>query len=401
MKSIDKKYELGILEDRSADELLPFDHDFFSLKDKNILVLGGSETFSTHRQKRYCEIVEEQAFPDLYLNTEILKTQTEGYENHEFMSYLMPFMVKNEEQFRYTKEQYKQMEFAQRRDEYYRNRCNIIGMRYLGEERAEYYAAELLRDVFLSQIAKKNGKRWQRIDANIVAQNLRKWVIFGHCFGDRIARYMDFLMRYQMLKIGYSIEETSYIQRQMTVFGHNSMVESVGQENRGFLYFERMLAKDGEYKSKQFPQDSFQSYFQRMKILSNKVYLVPLNEQEIALLVATTNDKRKVSSVVISEHDKGYWKSTECKPIAAQKEERIFRSIFNEVLRTDYLLQNWRQVIDNSIKKSPNDVDKIHQAIKNGQSYYPFEKGKSMAEQYMSEKYLIGGKMATKTFLER
>ena len=64
-------------------------------------------------------------------------------------------------------------------------------------------------------------------------------------------------------------------------------------------------------------------------------------------------------------------------------------------------MQNWRQVIDNSIKKSPNDVDKIHQAIKNGQSYYPFEKGKSMAEQYMSEKYLIGGKMVAKTFLER
>ncbi len=376
-----KKYELGILPVKYSDELLPVDYDIFKAKNKNILVLGGSETYNKHRQKRYCEIVENKVFPDLHSNMEIIKTQTEGYVNHSLLLFM-----NDKEQFRYTKEQYKQMEFAHCRDEYYRNRCNIIGMRYLCDEDAEYYAGELLKDIFLPQIAEKKGRQWQRLDTKIAARNMRKWIIFGHCFGDRIMRCMDFLMRHKMLKIGYSIEEASYIQQQMVVFGHNSMVASIGQDSNGFLYLERMLAKDGEYGRVRFPQDSFQSYFQRMKILSNKVYMVPLNEQEIALLVTTTNDKRKASSIVISEHDKGYWKNTECKPIPAQNEERIFRSIFNEVLRTNYLLQNWRQVIDNLMKKSPNDMDKIHQAIKNGQSYYPSEKSRNIPGKSVSKR---------------
>lgn len=376
-----KKYELGILPVKYSDELLPVDYDIFKAKNKNILVLGGSETYNKHRQKRYCEIVENKVFPDLHSNMEIIKTQTEGYVNHSLLLFM-----NDKEQFRYTKEQYKQMEFAHCRDEYYRNRCNIIGMRYLGDEDAEYYAGELLQDIFLPQIAEKKGRQWQRLDTKIAARNMRKWIIFGHCFGDRIMRCMDFLMLHKMLKIGYSIEEASYIQRQVVVFGHNSMVASIGQDSNGFLYLERMLAKDGECGRARFPQDSFQSYFQRMKILSNKVYMVPLNEQEIALLVTTTNDKRKASSIVISEHDKGYWKSMEYKPVAAQKEERIFRSIFNEVLRNDYLLRDWKQVVGNSMKNSPSDVDEIRQTIKNGQSYYPSEKSRNKPDKSVSKR---------------
>lgn len=381
-----KKYELGILPVKYSDELLPVDYDIFKAKNKNILVLGGSETYNKHRQIRYCEIVEEHVFPDLHLNMEVIKTQTEGYEDHDLTSYLMSLSVKDEEKFKYTKEQYKQMEFAHCRDEYYRNRCNIIGMRYLCDKDAEYYADELLQDVFLPQIAERKGKKWQCLDVQTAAQNMRKWVIFGHCFGDRIARCMDFLMLHKMLKIGYSIEEASYIQRQVVVFGHNSMVASIGQDCNGFLYLERMLAKDGECGRARFPQDSFQSYFQRMEISNDKVYLVPLNEREIALLLTTTNDKRKIASVVISEHDKGYWKSMEYKPVAAQKEERIFRSIFNEVLRNDYLLRDWKQVVGNSMKNSPSDVDEIRQTIKNGQSYYPSEKSRNKPDKSVSKR---------------
>lgn len=374
MNDKSKKYELGILSAEVAEELRPVEYAVSGPENKNILVLGGSETFSKHRQKRYCEIVEDLAFPDLHLNMGIIETQTEGYVNPHFFL----FYINDEEEFKYTKKQYKQMEFAHRRDEYYRGRCNIIGMRYLSEDGAEYYANELLNDIFLPQIAEKNGKRWQRLDTEIAARNMRKWIIFGHCFGDRIARYMDFLMSHKMLKIGYSPEDTAYIKRQTVVFGHNSMVASLGRENDGFLYFERMLAKDGEYQSRKFPQDSFQSYFQRMKISDDKVYLVSLNEREVTLLLTTTNDMSNISSVVINEHDKGYWKNAECKTLTAQKEERVFRTIFNEVLRTDYLLHDWRHIIDNSLKNSQNNRDEICQAIKNGQHYYPMENRKNM-----------------------
>ena len=239
---------------------------------------------------------------------------------------------------------------------------------------------KLLKNIFLPQIAEKRGKRWQRLDTEIAARNMRKWIVFGHCFGDRIARYMDFQMLHKMLKMGYSPEEASYIKRQTVVFGHNSIEASLGQDGDGFLYFERMLAKDGEYQSIKFPQDSFQSYFQRMEISNDKVYLVSLNEREVALLLTTTNDMSKISSVVINEHDKGYWKSAEYKPLAAQKEERVFRTIFNEVLRTDYLLHDCRQILDNSMKKSLNNRDEIYQAIRNGQHYYPSEKRKNIQE---------------------
>lgn len=363
-----------MLSAKIAEELCSVDCVTSGTENKNILVLGGSETFSKHRQKRYCEIVENLAFPDLHLNMEVLKTQTEGYVDPPNLL----FYIDDEEQSLYTKKQYKQMEFAHRRDKYYRDRCNIIGMRYLSDERAEYYAGELLNDIFLPQIAKKSGKQWQCLDTEIAARNMRKWIVFGHCFGDRIARYMDFLMLHKMIKIGYSPEDASYIKRQMVVFGHNSMEASLGQEDDGFLYFERMLAKDGEYQNREFPQDSFQSYFQRMKISNDKVYLVSLNEREVALLLTTTNDMRRISSVVISEHDKGYWKSAEYKPLAAQKEERAFRTIFNEILRTDYLLHGWRQIVDNSMKKSPNNRDELYQAIRNGQHYYPSKNWKDI-----------------------
>ncbi len=373
MNDNDKKYELGVLSAEIAEDLCPIEQAIFNTENKNILVLGGSETFNKYRQKRYCEIVERLAFPDLHLNMEVLETQTEGYKKTNSL-YLH---IKDVEQFKYTKEQYKQMEVAHRIDKYYRDRCDIIGMRYLSEERAEYYAGELLKDIFLPQIAKKCGKRWQRLDTEVAARNMRKWVIFGHCFGDEIARCMDFLMLHKMLKMGYSPEDASYIKRQMVVFGHNSMVSSLGQEDDGFLYFERMLAKDGEYQRIKFPQDSFQSYFQRMKISDDKVYLVSLNEREIALLLSTTNDMSRISSVVISEHDKGYWKSAEDKPLTAQEEERVFRTVFNEVIRTDYLLQGWRQVVDNLVKNSPDNRDEIYQATNNGQYYYQREKWKN------------------------
>lgn len=141
------------------------------------------------------------------------------------------------------------------------------------EENNPQYIEDLYKKVIEPRISQNGGKT--RLDAKEAARRLRKITFVAHCHGGFTALKLEEFMQKKMNDLGYSLQESSEIQKQMFVAAH-APGSPLGVSKSTFVSF--MSAADGQIPQ---PNNYFSHYInKRMQEESRRFYGEEDQDQE-------------------------------------------------------------------------------------------------------------------------
>lgn len=242
-------------------------------------------------------------------------------------------------------------------------------------------AQKLLDKYIIPLVANKDEYgNLHRISAGKAAQNMRRLILFTHCYGGEIQKELDRQLQQTMSDLGYLAEERRFIHRQMVVFQHNNIDTSL-EDN---IFFSSQLIRisnaDEEISPSELKQNTFRHFTLKHRPQENDVLWINLLSNCNVLLA------NRITLAGAKEHNGGYWQDSALKSIAGNKEEHIFQLVFNEVAESSYFIENMSQIIKNSLLNHSEDAKLMTLAQEKGQKFYnEFERQKKEIKKEFDE----------------
>ncbi len=343
------KFSIGIRDYSLPNHWRESDSDFSFNHKKTILILPGSGTNSAKEANGMCKIVE-QMLPE------------EEKNNFQICSL------------------------------YYANSFTL-------SEPTVIRAQNLLDKYIIPLISNKDEYgNLHRISAGKAAQNMRRLILFTHCYGGDIQKELDRQLQQTMSDLGYLTEERRFIHRQMVVFQHNNIDASLEDNTFFSSQLIRISAADEKTSLKDLQQNTFRHFVLEHRPQENDVLWIDLSPDCNVLLA------NKIALVNAQEHNGGYWLDSSSKSLAGNKEEHIFQLVFNEVLKSSYFIENMSQILKKSLLTHSEAVNLVTVAQEKGQNFYnEFEQQKNeIAQEYNKiKKEIEQGTIAEAKFSEK
>lgn len=320
-------------------------------KKKNILAFAGNQTFSQSRANGFCKIVERVAFPELNTDPEQMMRWVKAEENNPLSrKYLKNIYAPHTEET-FSKETYKRRCIEHQKSQYYRNKCNILGLIYNEEWQDKQYARGLWAET-APLVASPYDDKWIRRSLSHAAHNMRHFVGVTHCFGGNILMEYDNLL-YDFLKcIGYSDTEANIISRQQIYFHQGNLTDETKIRKLHGIHIFRLTRQDEEFRHVVYPTGSVMQAIKKTPLPDDEPVLFALAPHQYILLVEKrANWDRNFLPVL--EHDKGYWLADNHDFPKNQNERAVFKALLYEATRTNYLIKDSKHFIENTIKHHP------------------------------------------------
>ena len=123
------------------------------------------------------------------------------------------------------------------------------------------YVKDIFDKMILPRISKNNGD--EKLDVKDAAQKIRKLNIVAHCHGAYTALMLEEMMQQKMKELGYSKEDSDYIQKQMLVIAQSPYCP-LGVSKSTFVSF--FSAKDEETSHYNYFEDAIKAIKKSEKI---------------------------------------------------------------------------------------------------------------------------------------
>ena len=290
------EFHMGMRHDDSDTHWIDVSSDFSFLgAKKSILVLPGSGTSSSEAANGMCKLVEKMLPPELRENYQICSLY---YANSSMQQ-----------------------------------RLTVI--------RAE----KIFNDFIVPLVAYKDeNDDLQRLDTLQAAHNLRHLTVVTHCYGGYIMQEIDRLLDQTMADLSYTPQERELIHKQLFVVQHNNIDEDLGKTDFGSSHLIRISTSDDHVCYQDALNPSFCFYVGSSSFQDEDLMYVRLSDHTRVLVAdRITIDGRK-------EHNGGYWLESCYKTETGQKEEKIFQSIFKEVITSDTLIEDFEQIARHALR---------------------------------------------------
>lgn len=207
----------------------------------------------------------------------------------------------------------------------------------------------------------KNGNL-HRMSAAKAAYNARKLIIGTHCYGSSILNEINRLTDELMTDLGYLTEERRFIQKQIFVVQHNNIEKNLDEHKFNFSNLIRLSAVDERLDLRDTYDGTFRHYVTTADLSDKDALFFNMAENADVLLVHRTVMAGR------NGHNGGFW-SHGFKLDGALKEEQFFKLVFDEVVSTDYFIENTRQILDKALTKQPDKQELAKQVINGGTAY--------------------------------
>lgn len=258
-------------------------------------------------------------------------------------------------------------------------------------------AQRMFDKYFVPLIAHKDDNDdLHRLPTQEAMKNMRNLVIFTHCYGGYIMDALEEQLKQTMQELNYSPEEQALIAKQLFVIQHNNIENEIENNPSATTQLIRISQDDDERCAGDMKYGTFSHYLQTRNIQDDEVSYIKISENRRILYA------KRITEQNVSEHNGGYWQDLKHKTLAGFHEDMVARIIFEEVLSSDYQLENMEQIIKNACKKNPGAKEEMTPAL---------NVGKAVTDGYIeySQKYnggfkalydkLLGGKLRKEDIL--
>lgn len=224
--------------------------------------------------------------------------------------------------------------------------------------------ASMLLDYFVPLVAQKDQYGdLKRISMDKAAENMRNVIIATHCYGSRIINEVDKKLDEIMKDIGYNDKEIEYIHKQLFVLHQNTPVEDIGINKPKSTNILRISKSDENNIPANYQLKSFPYYILSEQMTEDEVLISPLSDNIHAIITSRVSQKGE------SEHNGAYWLEDKFKTKAGKKEEIVANAIFNEVVSSDYPIDNLDQILHMVTKKKPLLANEIQEMYEYGREF--------------------------------
>ena len=268
--------------------------------------------------------------------------------------------------------------------------CEICGCYYPENEKTVQNTAlramEIVDKFLVPLIADKdeNGNLTKLSFAQ-ACRNMRNVVVVTHCYGSRVMAVIDEQLDQIMRDIGYSETQAKLIHRQLFVAHHNNPREDLGSKALNSTNLYRITQADERNTPEEFVIGSLQHFISTEEMVDDELLLMPISATEHALVI------KRISDGVESEHNGGYWIKPYEKLSAARLEETAFRIVLQEVVGSNYPIENLTEIEEKAWHGNPDIQDYATQIREYGQEFADdyFSLRQALTERYKINKNLL------------
>jgi len=224
-------------------------------------------------------------------------------------------------------------------------------------------AQRMFDKYFVPLIATKDkNDDLQRLSADQAMKNVRNLVVLTHCYGGYIMDALEQQLKQTLQDLKYSVEEQNLIQKQLFVIQHNNIQDNLEKHPTATTQLIRISQQDDERVAEDMRYGTFSHYMQTYAMPEDNVSYLKISENQRILYA------NRITQKGVNEHNGGYWQNKSSKTLAGAKEEDVFQVILDEVVSSDYPIENMEQIIRNAAAKNPQAKEKIYSAMETGKS---------------------------------
>lgn len=222
-------------------------------------------------------------------------------------------------------------------------------------------AQRMFDKYFIPLIASKDkNDDLHRLPTNEAMQNMRNLVVFTHCYGGYIMNALEQQLKQTMQDLSYSPEEQALIQKQLFVIQHNNIERDLGDQPTATTQLVRISQQDDERYEGEMKYGTFSHFLATHSIPDDNVSYLKISDNQRILYA------KRITKETTDEHNGGYWQDKTMKSSAGIKEEEACKVIFDEVVSSNYPIENMEQIIKTSVERHPEIKDKIQPNIVSG-----------------------------------